>query len=66
MRHHRQRPFVEQVQPWVPQIEYLFVEPADWLYPVEALRSGHQLQIPQGLGLGVDIDLQVIERFRRH
>jgi len=53
------------VQPWVPQVEYLFVEPADWLYPVEALRSGNQLQIPQGAGLGLDIDLQVIERFRR-
>ncbi|MFS2092961.1 mandelate racemase/muconate lactonizing enzyme family protein [Pseudomonas sp. Pseusp11] len=54
------------VQPWVPQVEYLFVEPADWLYPVESLRNGNQLQIPQGAGLGVDIDLQVIERFRRN
>lgn len=53
------------VQPWVPQIEYLFVEPADWLYPVESLRNGQQIQVPQGPGLGVDIDLQVIERFRR-
>ena len=53
------------VQPQVPQIEYLFVEPAGWLYPVEQLRQGNQLQIPQGPGLGLDIDLQVAERFRR-
>ncbi|WP_426808518.1 mandelate racemase/muconate lactonizing enzyme family protein [Pseudomonas sp. WOUb67] len=53
------------VQPRVPQVEYLFVEPAGWLYPVEQLRQGNQLQIPQGPGLGVDIDLAVAERFRR-
>jgi L-alanine-DL-glutamate epimerase-like enolase superfamily enzyme len=53
------------VQPRVPQVEYLFVEPAGWLYPVEQLRQGNQLQIPQGPGLGLDIDLAVAERFRR-
>jgi len=53
------------VQPWVPQVEYLFVEPADWLYPIESLRTGNQLLIPQDAGLGLDIDLRVIERFRR-
>jgi L-alanine-DL-glutamate epimerase-like enolase superfamily enzyme len=53
------------VQRRVPQVEYLFVEPAGWLYPVEQLRQGNQLQIPQGPGLGLDIDLQVAERFRR-
>ncbi|MDH4549978.1 mandelate racemase/muconate lactonizing enzyme family protein [Pseudomonas sp. BN607] len=53
------------VQPQVPQIEYLFVEPAGWLYPVEHLRQGNRLQVPQGPGLGLDIDLQVAERFRR-
>jgi len=53
------------VQPTVPQVEYLFVEPAGWLYPIEALRQGNQLHIPQGAGLGVDIDTAVIERFRR-
>ncbi|WP_085677687.1 MULTISPECIES: mandelate racemase/muconate lactonizing enzyme family protein [unclassified Pseudomonas] len=53
------------VQPQVPQIEYLFVEPAGWLYPVEQLRQGNRLQVPQGPGLGLDIDLQVAERFRR-
>lgn len=53
------------VQPQVPQIEYLFVEPAGWLYPVEQLREGNRLQVPQGPGLGLDIDLQVAERFRR-
>lgn len=53
------------VQPWVTQVEYLFVEPAAWLYPVEQLRNGKQMHIPQGPGLGVDIDLQVIEHFRR-
>ncbi|CAI3801058.1 D-galactarolactone cycloisomerase [Pseudomonas sp. MM221] len=53
------------VQPRVPQVEYLFVEPAGWLYPVEQLRQGNQLHIPQGPGLGLDIDLAVAERFRR-
>lgn len=53
------------VQPRVPQVEYLFVEPAGWLYPVEQLREGNQLQIPQGPGLGLNIDLAVAERFRR-
>jgi hypothetical protein len=41
------------------------VEPADWLYPIESLRTGNQLLIPQDAGLGLDIDLRVIERFRR-
>lgn len=53
------------VQPWVPQVEYLFVEPAGWLYDIEGMRSGNQLQVPQGLGLGLDIDLDVLKRFRR-
>jgi L-alanine-DL-glutamate epimerase-like enolase superfamily enzyme len=53
------------VQPRVSQVEYLFVEPAGWLYPVEQLRQGNQLQVPQGPGLGLDIDLTVAERFRR-
>ncbi|MCU1785313.1 mandelate racemase/muconate lactonizing enzyme family protein [Pseudomonas sp. 13B_2.1_Bac1] len=53
------------VQPTVPQIEYLFVEPAGWLYDIEGLRDGHLLQIPQQAGLGQDIDLGVLERFRR-
>ncbi|WP_447739512.1 mandelate racemase/muconate lactonizing enzyme family protein [Pseudomonas laurentiana] len=53
------------VQARVPQVEYLFVEPEGWLYPVEQLRQGNQLQIPQGPGLGLDIDLTVVERFRR-
>jgi len=53
------------VQQRVPQVEYLFVEPAAWLYPVEQLRQGNLLQIPQGPGLGLDIDVQVAERYRR-
>ena len=53
------------VQPRVPQVEYLFVEPAGWLYPVEQMRQGSQLLIPQGPGLGLDIDLAVAEHFRR-
>lgn len=53
------------VQPWVPQVEYLFVEPAGWLYDIEALRDGHRLQIPDGKGLGQSLNGDVFERFRR-
>lgn len=53
------------VQPWVPQIEYHFVEPAGWLYDIPTLLDGNKLQVPQGTGLGLELDQAVIERFRR-
>lgn len=53
------------VQPAVPQVEYHFVEPAGWLYDIPGLRDGHLLQVPQSAGLGLELDIAVIERFRR-
>lgn len=53
------------VQPWVPQIEYLFVEPAGWLYDIEDLRSDHLLHVPQSKGLGLAMDMNVFEHFSR-
>lgn len=53
------------VQPWVPQVEYHFVEPAGWLYDVSRLREGDRFHLPQGPGLGLPLDLDVVARFQR-
>lgn len=52
-------------QEQVAQIEYLFVEPDAWLYDIQGMRHGHLLEIPQGSGLGQQMDQSVFDRFRR-
>ncbi|MGX1186527.1 L-alanine-DL-glutamate epimerase-like enolase superfamily enzyme [Pseudomonas sp. F-14 TE3623] len=52
-------------QEQVAQIEYLFVEPQAWLYDIQGMRQGHLLEIPQGTGLGQQMDQSVFDRFRR-
>lgn len=52
-------------QPNVAQIEYLFVDPQAWLYDIQGMRQGHLFNIPQGVGLGYQMDTAVFDRFRR-
>jgi len=54
------------VQPAVPQVEYLYVQPQGWLYDVPALLHNGELSVPQGPGLGLDMDMNVFERFQRN
>lgn len=53
------------VQPKVPQIEWLFVEPQDWLYDIDRQRQGHLLPLPTAPGLGMELNMDVFERFQR-
>ncbi|MFF7708814.1 enolase C-terminal domain-like protein [Pseudomonas sp. NPDC007930] len=53
------------VQPAVPMVEYLYVQPEGWLYDVPALLQGGALGVPGGTGLGLELNMHVFERFRR-
>lgn len=53
------------VQPAVPLVEYLYVQPQGWLYDVPALLHEGALAVPQGPGLGLDLDMTVFERYQR-
>ncbi|CDG53178.1 MULTISPECIES: mandelate racemase/muconate lactonizing enzyme family protein [Halomonadaceae] len=47
------------------QLEYLFVEPRAWLFDVEGHRQNNQFLLPEGPGLGVTPDHEVLTRYRR-
>lgn len=49
----------------VAQIEYLFVKPDAWLYDIQGMRQGHLFEVPQGVGLGQQMNQSVFDRFRR-
>lgn len=51
------------VQPYVPLVEYHYVETDGWLYDVKGLRDGSSIRVPSGHGLGLDLDTGVFEQF---
>jgi L-alanine-DL-glutamate epimerase-like enolase superfamily enzyme len=53
------------VQPSVPLVEYLYVQPEGWLYDVPGLLHNGEMAIPQGPGLGLELHMDVFERFNR-
>ncbi|MNC66035.1 hypothetical protein D3C75_1163900 [compost metagenome] len=53
------------VQPSVPLVEYLYVQPEGWLYDVPGLMHNGEMAIPQGAGLGLELNMDVFERFNR-
>ena len=53
------------VQPGVPLVEYHYVESDGWLYDVKGLRQGEMMQVPTGVGLGLEMDMSVFEQFLR-
>lgn len=53
------------VQPQVPMVEYLYVQPEGWLYEVPDMLDAGTLAVPTGPGLGMELDMNVFERFRR-
>ena len=53
------------VQPQVPMVEYLYVQPEGWLYDVPSLLHDGELRVPAEAGLGMSFDTAVFERFRR-
>jgi len=53
------------VDPNFELFEYLVVEPETWLFPEMPLPADGEVAIPQGPGLGIDPDPEVIARFRK-
>lgn len=51
------------VEPAVELFEYLFIKPEAWLYGSLPLPNRGVIQIPTGLGLGIDPNLDVVNRF---
>lgn len=50
--------------PNAPLFEYLYVEPQAFLYADQPLPKDGRIAVPQGPGLGLDPDPEVIERYR--
>jgi L-alanine-DL-glutamate epimerase-like enolase superfamily enzyme len=46
--------------------EYLYVKPEDFLFEAIPLPINGQITVPQGYGLGMDPDMDVIERYRKY
>lgn len=53
------------VQPDVPLVEFHYVETDGWLHDVRGLLQDGLMQVPNGSGLGLELDMAVFERFRR-
>lgn len=53
------------VQPEVPLVEYHFVETDGWLYDIESLFHGEMINVPAGSGLGLELNMDVMEKFNR-
>lgn len=53
------------VQPDVPLVEYHYVEADGWLYDIKSLLEDGHMRVPDGGGLGMNLDMDVFERFRR-
>lgn len=51
--------------PGVRQLEWLYVQPDAWPSPIEELRSGGMLAVPDEPGLGFTPDAVVMQRYRR-
>ena len=51
--------------PAVLQLEWLYVQPDAWLSPIEDLRSGGMVAVPDEPGLGFAPDAAVLQRYRR-
>ncbi|HLU82793.1 MAG TPA: mandelate racemase/muconate lactonizing enzyme family protein [Trueperaceae bacterium] len=51
--------------PGVRQLEWLYVQPEAWPAPIEQLRSGGTVAVPDEPGLGFVPDAAVVQRYRR-
>ncbi|MFG6082610.1 mandelate racemase/muconate lactonizing enzyme family protein [Paracoccus litorisediminis] len=48
-----------------PMFEFLYVEPKAWLYRNMPLPQAGRIAVPQGVGLGLEPDPEIIARYRR-
>lgn len=53
------------VQPGVPLVEYHYVETDGWLYDIKGLMHDGLMQVPTAAGLGLAMNMNVFEQFRR-
>lgn len=51
--------------PSVRQLEWLYVQPDAWPAPIEELRSGGVVAVPDEPGMGFSLDPDVMQRYRR-
>lgn len=52
------------IEPAFELFEYLYIEPKSWIYPEMPLPEKGDIPIPDGPGLGMDLDLATLEKYR--